>query len=46
LALACLIVGFGLLTVANAAWAHALGVTALFAFVVAGFLALVRGEES
>jgi hypothetical protein len=39
------IVGFGLLTVANAAWAHALGVTALFAFMATGFLALVRGEE-
>ncbi|MFL5962737.1 MAG: cytochrome d ubiquinol oxidase subunit II [Gaiellaceae bacterium] len=44
LAVACLIAGFGLLTVANAAWAHALGVTALFAFVVAGFLALVPAE--
>jgi cytochrome d ubiquinol oxidase subunit II len=46
LAGACLIVGFGLLTIANAAWAHALGVTALFAFVVAGFLALAPAEES
>jgi cytochrome d ubiquinol oxidase subunit II len=46
LAVACLIVGVGLLTVANAAWAHALGVTALFAFMVAGFLALVPVEES
>jgi cytochrome d ubiquinol oxidase subunit II len=44
-AVACLIVGFGLLTAANAAWAHALGVTALFAFMVAGFLALVPTEE-
>ena len=46
LAVAFLIAGFGLLTVANAAWAHALGVTALFAFMVAGFLALVPTEES
>jgi cytochrome d ubiquinol oxidase subunit II len=46
LAVACLITGFGLLTVANAAWAHALGVTALFAFIAAGFLALVPAEES
>jgi cytochrome d ubiquinol oxidase subunit II len=46
LAVTCLVVGFGLLTVANAAWAHAVGVTALFAFVVAGFLALVPAEES
>jgi len=45
-AVACLIVGFGMLTVANAAWAHAVGVTALFAFGVAGFLALVPAEES
>jgi cytochrome d ubiquinol oxidase subunit II len=44
-AVACVIVGFGLLTVANAGWAHAVGVIALFAFVVAGFLALVPGEE-
>jgi cytochrome bd ubiquinol oxidase subunit II len=46
LAVACMILGFGLLTVANAGWAHALGVTALFAFMVAGFLALVPAEES
>jgi cytochrome d ubiquinol oxidase subunit II len=46
LAVACLVVGFGLLTVADAGWAHAIGVTALFAFVVAGFLALVPVEES
>ncbi|HET6945444.1 MAG TPA: cytochrome d ubiquinol oxidase subunit II, partial [Gaiellaceae bacterium] len=45
-AVGCLIVGFGLLTVADSAWAHAVGVTALFAFVVAGFLALVPVEES
>ena len=45
-AVACLIVGFGLLTVANAAWAHAVGVAALLAFVVAGFLALVPAEQS
>ncbi|MGB2875504.1 MAG: cytochrome d ubiquinol oxidase subunit II [Gaiellaceae bacterium] len=45
-AVACLIVGFGLLTVADAGWAHAVGVTALFAFMVAGFLALVPVEES
>jgi cytochrome bd ubiquinol oxidase subunit II len=45
-ALACLIVGFGLLTVADAGWAHAVGVTALFVFMVAGFLALVPAEES
>jgi len=36
-ALACLIAGVGLLTVADAAWAHALGVTSLFGFVAFGF---------
>ena len=45
-AIACLVAGFGLLTIANAAWAHAFGVTALFAFIAAGFLALVPAEES
>ena len=44
-AVACLIVGFGLLTVADAGWAHAVGVTALFAFMVTGFLALAPTEE-
>ena len=46
IAVACLIVGFGLLTIADAGWAHALGATALFAFMVSGFLALVPAEES
>jgi cytochrome d ubiquinol oxidase subunit II len=45
-ALACLIVGFALLTVAGTGWAHAVGVTALFGFMVAGFLALAPIEES
>jgi cytochrome d ubiquinol oxidase subunit II len=36
---ACLIAGFGLLTVANAPWAHGLGVVLLLGFVVLGFLA-------
>ena len=44
-AVACLIVGFGLLTVADAGWAHAVGVTALFAFMVTGFLALATTDE-
>jgi hypothetical protein len=39
-------VGFGLLTVADAGWAHGIGVTALFGFMVAGFLALVLAEEA
>src|SRR4051812_49560872 len=40
-ALACLVVGFGFLNVADAGWAHAIGVAAFVAFVVLGFLALV-----
>jgi cytochrome bd ubiquinol oxidase subunit II len=35
--LACLIAGIGLLTVAETAWAHALGVVSLFGFVALGF---------
>jgi cytochrome d ubiquinol oxidase subunit II len=45
-ALACLIAGVGLLNVAEARWAHALGVASLFGFVVIGFLALVPGTLS
>jgi cytochrome bd ubiquinol oxidase subunit II len=41
IALACLIAGFGLLTVADAGWAHAIGVVCLFAFVITGFGAIV-----
>jgi cytochrome d ubiquinol oxidase subunit II len=37
---ACAVAGIGLLTVADAAWAHAIGVTCLFAFVVLAFAAL------
>jgi cytochrome bd ubiquinol oxidase subunit II len=36
-ALACLIAGIGLLTVAETAWAHALGIVGLFGFVAFGF---------
>jgi cytochrome d ubiquinol oxidase subunit II len=41
---ACLIAGFGLTTVADAGWAHALGVTALLAFVALAF-PVVLGDE-
>jgi cytochrome d ubiquinol oxidase subunit II len=41
LAFACLIAGFGLLNVAEAGWAHALGVAGLFGFIVSAFLAIV-----
>ena len=37
---ACLIAGGGLLTIADAGWAHALGVICLCGFVVLGFLAV------
>jgi cytochrome d ubiquinol oxidase subunit II len=40
LAVASAIAGFGLLTGADAGWAHALGVAFLFAFMLAGFAAL------
>jgi cytochrome bd ubiquinol oxidase subunit II len=36
----CLIAGFGFLTVADAGWAHAIGVVSLLAFVVIGFAAV------
>ena len=35
------VAGFGLLTVAEAGWAHAVGVVALFAFIVVGFAGAV-----
>jgi cytochrome d ubiquinol oxidase subunit II len=41
---ACLIAGFGLLTVLEAGWAHALGVLALLGFIVLGFLACLPAE--
>lgn len=41
LAVALLIVGTGLLTVADASWAHAAGVVSLLAFILAAFAALV-----
>jgi cytochrome d ubiquinol oxidase subunit II len=41
IAVACLVAGLGLLTAADAGWAHAVGVVALFGFVVSGFLAVV-----
>ncbi len=40
-AVACLIVGFGLLNVADARWAHGVGVVSLLSFVVLGFRAVV-----
>jgi cytochrome bd ubiquinol oxidase subunit II len=47
-AAAFLLAGFGFLTVAEAGWAHAIGVVALFGFIVVGFAgtvpALLEGE--
>jgi cytochrome d ubiquinol oxidase subunit II len=40
-AVACLLGGFGFLTVADAPWAHVIGVICLFAFVIVAFFALV-----
>ena len=37
-AVSCFIAGIGLLTFADAAWAHAIGVVCLFGFIVAAFL--------
>jgi cytochrome d ubiquinol oxidase subunit II len=40
-AVACLVAGIGLLTIADAAWAHAIGVLFLLGFIIAAFLAIV-----
>jgi cytochrome d ubiquinol oxidase subunit II len=40
-AAACLLAGVGLLTVAEAGWAHAIGVVALFGFIIVGFAGAV-----
>ncbi len=37
LAIACLVAGIGFTTIANAAWAHTIGVLSLFAFIVFAF---------
>jgi cytochrome d ubiquinol oxidase subunit II len=41
---ACLLIGFGALTVAEAGWAHAVGVVALLGFICVGFLAIVPAQ--
>lgn len=43
-AVACLIAGIGLLTFADAAWAHAIGVVALLSVIVLGFAAVGPAE--
>ena len=42
LAGACLLAGVGFLTIAEAGWAHAIGVVALLGFVIVGFLRSCR----
>jgi cytochrome bd ubiquinol oxidase subunit II len=37
LAIACLVVGIGFTTIADAAWAHAIGVFSLLAFIAVAF---------
>ncbi len=41
---AALLAGFGFLTVAEAGWAHAIGVVALFVFIGAAFFAVVPAQ--
>jgi len=36
-AIACLVAGIGFTTIANAVWAHTIGVFSLFAFIVVAF---------
>jgi cytochrome d ubiquinol oxidase subunit II len=43
-AVACLVAGIGLLTLADARWAHAIGAVALLAVVVLGFVAVGPAE--
>ncbi|HEY2593193.1 MAG TPA: cytochrome d ubiquinol oxidase subunit II [Chloroflexota bacterium] len=43
-AVACLVTGFGLLVVADAAWAHAIGVTCLLVFIALAFSAIGPDE--
>ena len=40
----CLLAGVGLLTIAGAPWAHAVGVASLLGFIVLGFLAVAPAE--
>jgi hypothetical protein len=39
-AIACLTAGFGLLTIADADWAHAVGIVCLLAFILLAFPAI------
>jgi cytochrome d ubiquinol oxidase subunit II len=41
---ACFVAGVGLLTLADAGWAHALGIASLLGFIILGFLAVAPSE--
>jgi cytochrome bd ubiquinol oxidase subunit II len=41
---ACFIAGIGFLTLAEAGWAHAIGIASLFAFMVLGFFAVAPAD--
>ena len=43
-AIACLVVGFGFLTVLEPSWAHAIGIAALAGFLITGFLAVLPDD--
>jgi cytochrome bd ubiquinol oxidase subunit II len=43
-AAACLLTGFGFLTIAEAGWAHAIGAVALLAFLPCGFIAVAPAQ--
>lgn len=44
LAVACLLSGIGFLTVADAGWAHIVGVLSLFGFIALGFVAVAPAQ--
>jgi cytochrome d ubiquinol oxidase subunit II len=45
-AIACLVLGVGLLTFAEAGWAHLIGVVSLLVFIVVGFVAAAPAEAA
>ena len=44
LAVAFLVAGIGFLTIANAAWAHAIGVACFFGFILSGYRAALPAD--
>ena len=43
---ACFVAGIGFLTLAEAGWAHAIGVASLFAFMAVGFFAVAPADTA